>query len=189
LLLEETQAGLVDACRRGEQEALRALFDIYKDRLYTIAVRYSGDAAAAEDIVQDTFLKLPAALAKFRGEGSFEAWLYRLVVNACFDHRRRARRFLPAVESLLDFVRGAAKSPLEDVLEQERSARVRDAIARLDPEHRIVVVLRYSMGLPYEEIAQILDCPKGTVASRLNRAHSMLEKRLRGRMGKEKSYV
>jgi RNA polymerase sigma-70 factor (ECF subfamily) len=189
LLLEETQAGLVDACRRGEQEALRALFDIYKDRLYTIAVRYSGDAAAAEDIVQDTFLKLPAALGKFRGDGSFESWLYRLVVNACFDHRRRARRFLPAVESLLDFVRGPAKTPLEDVLETERSASVRDAIARLDPEHRIVVVLRYSMGLPYEEIAQILGCPKGTVASRLNRAHALLEKRLRGRMGKETSYV
>lgn len=189
LLLEETQAGLIDACRRGDSDALRSLFDLYKDRVYTIALRYSGDCATAEDIVQDTFLKLSVALGKFRGDASFDGWLYRLVVNACFDQRRRMRRFLPMVESLLDFVRGPGHTPLEGILADERSSAVRDAIARLDPEHRMVVVLRYSLSLPYEEIAQILDCPKGTVASRLNRAHGLLEKRLRGRFGKETSYV
>ena len=189
MLLEETQAGLIDACRRGEGNALRALFDLYKDRVYTIALRYSGDSGIAEDIVQDTFLKLPAALAKFRAEASFDGWLYRLVANACFDHKRRARRFLPMVESLLDFVRGPGATQLEHLLADERSSAVRNAVAKLDPEHRMVVVLRYSLGLPYDEIALILDCPKGTVASRLNRAHGMLEKRLRGRFGKETSYV
>lgn len=189
MLLEQTQAGLIDACRRGEGGALHVLFDLYKDRVYTIAVRYSGDSGIAEDIVQDTFLKLPAALSKYRGDSGFDPWLYRLVVNACFDQRRRTRRFLPMMESLLDFVRGTGQTPLEEVLATEKSTAIRDAIARLDPEHRIVVVLRYSLGLPYEEIAQVLDCPKGTVASRLNRAHGMLEKRLRGRFGKEASYV
>jgi len=62
LLLEETQSDLIDACRRGESDGLRALFDLYKDRLYSVALRYSGDSSAAEDIVQDTFLKLTTAL-------------------------------------------------------------------------------------------------------------------------------
>ena len=187
MLLEETQSGLIDACRRGDTDALQALFGLHKDRLYSIALRYSGDGSAAEDIVQDTFLKLTTALARFRGESSFDAWLYRLVVNACFDHRRRLKRLLPAVESLLEMVRSPGRSPLDHALVKERSGLLRDAVARLDPEHRIVVVLRYSAGFSYEEIAGILEIPAGTVASRLHRAHGMLEKRLRKPLGKERN--
>ena len=189
MLLEETQSGLIDACRQGDGEALRALFELHKDKVYTIALRYSGDSGAAEDIVQDTFLKLTPALGKFRGDASFEAWLYRLVVNACFDRRRRMKRWVPALDSLREFVKGTGRTPLEDALVNERAALVRSAIATLDHDHRIVVVLRYSAELSYEEIAGILNCPQGTVASRLNRAHGMLEKRLRKNLGKETSYA
>ena len=187
MLLEETQSDLIDACRRGESDGLRALFDLYKDRLYSVALRYSGDSSAAEDIVQDTFLKLTTALGKFRGDASFDAWIYRLVVNACFDYRRRVKRLLPAMESLLDLVRSPGRTPLDQALGNERSSLLRDAVAKLDPDHRIVVVLRYSAGLSYEEIAGILAVPPGTVASRLHRAHGMLEKRLRKPLGRERN--
>lgn len=91
MLLEDTQSGLIEACRRGETDAQRALFDLYKDRVFTIALRYSGDATTAEDVTQDSFLKLFAAIGKFRGDSGFDSWLYRLVVNACFDQKRKTR--------------------------------------------------------------------------------------------------
>lgn len=187
MLLEDTQAGLIDACRRGEAGAHRALFEQYRDKVYTIALRYAGEPGAAEDIVQDTFLKLYGALDHFRGDASFDAWLYRLVVNACFDQKRKTRHLLPLLDTVVGFLRAAGRTPLEDVLADERTALVRDAIARLDPEHRIVVVFRYSLGLAYEEIAAILECAPGTVASRLHRAHGMLERRLRKHLGKERN--
>ena len=183
MLLEDTQSGLIDACRRGETEAQRALFDLYKDRVYTIALRYSGDPATADDVTQDSLVKLFAAIGGFRGNSGFDSWLYRVVVNTCFDHKRKVRRLLPLVDSLVEFLRSPARCPLEDLLRTEQSSLVRDAIAKLEPEFRMVVVLRYSLDLPYEEIAAILACPPGTVASRLSRAHSILEKRLKKRIG------
>ena len=184
MLLEDTQSALIEACRRGDTDAQRSLFNLHKDRVYTIALRYSGDAATAEDVTQESFVKLFAAIGKFRGESGFESWLYRLVVNACFDQKRKTRRLLPLVDAVVAFLKGPGRSPLEDLLQTEQSSLLRDSIARLDPEYRMVVVLRYSLGLPYDEIATILDCPAGTVASRLNRAHSILERRLKGKVGR-----
>ena len=78
------------------------LFETHKDRVYSIALRYSGDSAAAMDIAQDTFLKLLSSIRQFRGDASFESWLYRLVVNTCLDHHRKRRRFLPLLDDALD---------------------------------------------------------------------------------------
>src|SRR5271155_2580828 len=71
---------VIEACRRGDYDAFRALFEAYKDRIYSIALRYSGDAATAMDIAQETFLKLLSSIQDFRGRASFESWLYRVVV-------------------------------------------------------------------------------------------------------------
>ena len=88
MVLEETDKELVEACQRGETEAFRALFERYKDKVYSIALRYSGDGASAEDIAQESFLKLFVGIAGFRGDSSFSAWLYRLVVNTCLSHKK-----------------------------------------------------------------------------------------------------
>src|SRR5271169_2435941 len=76
---------VIEACQRGDSDAFRALFEAYKDRVYSIALRYSGNPAAAMDITQDTFVKLLSRIGEYRSEASFESWLYRLVVNACID--------------------------------------------------------------------------------------------------------
>ena len=192
----------------------RALFEKHKDRVYSIALRYSGDPAAAMDIAQDTFLKLmgrvdqrtsrrgdvgknsDAAAAgcarvidTYRAEASFEAWLYRIVVNACLDHRRSNRRLEPLVEGFLDFIqndlfRASKESALDDLLKDEMRQQVQEVVAKLPPDQRMVVILRYTEGLQYEEIAEVLGCSKGTVASRLNRAHKILERRLQGVRGR-----
>ena len=178
MVLEATERELIEGCRRGEREAFRALFEKYKDKVYSIALRYAGDETMAMDIAQETFLKLFAGIRSFRGDASFESWLYRLVVNSCFDQKRKTRRLMPLVDELLDALQAPDASVLDDVLRNELSSRVRSAVGSLPPEQRMVIVLRYTQGLSYDEIAAILGCSTGTVASRLNRVHKILERRL-----------
>jgi RNA polymerase sigma-70 factor (ECF subfamily) len=175
MVLDAFDRETINACREGDPDAFRALFEAHKDRVYSIALRYSGDAAAAMDISQDTFLKLFSSIGEFRGESTFETWLYRMVVNRCLDHRRRVLRRIPFVESLL----AAGESALQGLLRAETAQGVQQAVAKLPADQRIVVVMRYTEGRSYEEIAELLGCSRGTVASRLSRAHKTLEKRLR----------
>src|SRR6185369_17024784 len=87
---------VIEACQQGDREAFHSLFEAYKDKVYSIAVYSSGgDRTVAEDVTQQIFLKLFTAIRQFRGESEFTTWLYRLVVNACLDERRRRRRLLP----------------------------------------------------------------------------------------------
>ena len=130
------------------------------------------------DIAQDTFLKLLSRIGDYRAEASFDSWLYRLVVNSCLDHQRRGRRIAPFVEDLLDVFLSPKETVLHELLRAEMQEHVRQAVGTLSPEHRIVVVLRYTEGLSYDDIAEIVGCSVGTVASRLNRAHKVLERRL-----------
>lgn len=178
MVLDGNDIEVIAACRRGDTEAFRVLFETYKDRVYSIALRYSGDATVAMDIAQETFLKLLSCIAEFRGEANFETWLFRLVVNRCLDHHRRGRRWMPIVSDLLNFVRSSGETVLHELLRTEFETNVQDAIRTLSPEQRVVVVLRYTEGLSYDRIAEILGCSTGTVGSRLNRAHKVLERRL-----------
>ena len=175
--LEVKQRDLIDACRRGERDAFRALFEAYKDKVYSIALRFSGDEALAMDIAQDVFLKLFSSISEFRGDSAFTTWVYRLVVNACLDHRRRSWRLIPIADDLLAVLRAPGNS-LDRMLHSEMRDRVRTAVEKLTPDLRMVIVLRYTEGLSYEEIGEVLGCATGTVASRLNRAHKVLERRL-----------
>src|SRR5206468_5506149 len=86
---------VIEACREGDREAFRLLFEAYKDKVFSIAVySFGGDEAAAADVSQQIFLKLMTSIGQFRGDSAFTTWLYRLVVNACTDEQRRRRRFL-----------------------------------------------------------------------------------------------
>jgi RNA polymerase sigma-70 factor (ECF subfamily) len=177
LVSERTERELVAACQRGEAEAFRALFETYKNRVYSVALRFTGDDAAAMDIAQDTFVKLFSCIRDFRSESGFETWVYRMVVNSCLDRRRRERRWLPIADEFFSSLR-AQGDTLAEMLRVELSRRVRAAIDRLSPDLKMVIVLRYTEGLAYGQIAEVLGCSAGTVASRLNRAHKALEKRL-----------
>ena len=177
-LLEHADAELVGACARGDREAFRALFERHKDKVYAIALRYSGDANEAMDIAQDTFVKLFSAVGSFRGQANFETWLYRMVVNSCLDRKRKSWRSLPLAGELAAALRAPGRSAVEELLRTELHGQVQEAVAALPPDLRIAVVLRYTEGLSYEQMAEVLGCPGGTVASRLSRAHGILERRL-----------
>jgi RNA polymerase sigma-70 factor (ECF subfamily) len=187
MVLQESQRDVIEGCRRGEPEAFRALFEKYKDTVYSIALRYGGDTATAQDIAQDTFLKLFSAIASYRGDSNFDSWLYRMVVNSCLDQKRKTKRLAPLMDEALSLLRTPDLSVLDEVLRSEMSEQVNKVINGLAPDQRIVVVLRYTQGLSYEEIAEILNCAPGTVASRLNRAHRILERRLSGLAAKRRA--
>ena len=170
---------VIEACREGDREAFRLLFEAYKDKVFSIAVySFGGDEAAANDVSQQIFLKLMTAIGQFRGESAFTTWLYRMVVNACIDERRKRGRFLPFGESM-------PISKIEDRRPQEKryarlevSESVQAAIQELTPKLRMPILLKYVEGLSYEEIATVMGCSKGTVASRLNRGHRKLSQSL-----------
>jgi len=175
---EIARRDVINACRRGDPDAFRALFEAHKNRVYSIALRYSGNTAAAMDIAQDTFLKVLSQIQKFRGDADIETWIYRIAVNACLDHQRRTRRLLPFLSELIETISVRGESVLHRLMRDQTSSDVQRVIARLPAEQRMVVVLRYTEGLAYDEIARILGCSAGTVASRLNRAHKILERKL-----------
>jgi len=170
-------AELIRACQAGDREAFRELFELSKDRVYTFALRSTGNAAAAEDVTQRVFLKLMQRLGEFRGGSQFTTWLYRIVVNECVDEHRRGRRITGGEE---DLARVAAPGDGMEagILGREVSRAVQAAIASLPPKLRMPLLLRYADELSYEEIAQVMACSAGTVASRLNRGHKLLAEKL-----------
>jgi RNA polymerase sigma-70 factor, ECF subfamily len=169
---------VIKACQRGDRGAFRMLFEAYKDRVFSIAVYSIGDRSLADDVTQQIFLKLFTAIGQFRGESEFTTWLYRLVVNTCLDERRRRKRLVSWGETV------AMRNPSEKKPQEKQYARkeiaeaVRDAIGQLKPKFRLPILLRYIEELSYDEIASVMGCSKGTVASRLNRGHGELAKRL-----------
>jgi RNA polymerase sigma-70 factor, ECF subfamily len=169
---------VIEACQAGDREAFRLLFETYKDRVFSIACySFGGDETAAGDVSQQIFLKLMTSIGQFRGDSAFTTWLYRLVVNACIDERRKRRRFMPfelkptaSIEERRPQEKRYAKLEIAD--------SVHAAISELKPKLRMPILLKYVEDLSYEEIAGVLGCSKGTVASRLNRGHQALAQKL-----------
>ncbi|MGE3821152.1 MAG: sigma-70 family RNA polymerase sigma factor [Isosphaeraceae bacterium] len=176
---------LVDACRSGETEAYGLLVARHQDRLYPTALRLAGSAEAAQDLLQDAFLRGFEKFDRFHGESSFYTWIYRITVNLALSERRRRRPILGLGRSRGAAEAGPALDPRESdpSLPLERAERdriVQDALNALAPDQRVVVVMKEFDGLRYEEIATALNVPVGTVRSRLHRARCELREKLRG---------
>lgn len=171
---------LVAAAIAGDREAFRALYDGYRDRVYTLASFTLGDAAVAEDVLQSVFLNVHRALPKFRFEASLATWIYRITLNECAARGRRSKRTYVPLEALLGSGEEIAPElgPDERLEQSERQQILQRAVLELSPKLRSAVVLRYVEGLSYDEIASVLECSSGTVASRIHRALSELERKL-----------
>lgn len=179
-------AELIAACRDGRKTAFDTLVGRHQDRAYSLAYRLTGNGDDAAEAVQEAFLKAWRAMDRFKGEASFYTWFYRIVVNVVRS-RQRFRAVRP-VEHSLDAPRrnsyggnglGAhiaarGPDPAETAGRRERKALVENGLARLDPENRMLIVLRDIQGHNYGEIAEVLECPRGTVKSRLHRARKAL---------------
>jgi RNA polymerase sigma-70 factor (ECF subfamily) len=171
---------ILEACRRGDREAFRALYEAHKDRVYSIAFHFfHADPEAAAEVTQQVFLKLMRDVTRFRGDAAFSTWLYRLVVNACVD-RSRSRRYDRARQdpAVLATVPAPAASHEELFARHQVAASVQQAIASLPAKLRAAILLRYFEDLSYADIAAALNCSIGTVASRLSRGHRLLARTL-----------
>jgi len=178
MVLEDSDQELIEGCQRGEAEAFRALFERHKDKVYSIALRYSGDPAVAQDIAQETFLKLFVGLKIFRADSEFSSWLYRVVVNSCLDQKRKIRRLRPLLDEVLAMLPAPDINAFDQIARAELSAHLQTILSDLPDEQRMLLVLRYTQALAYDEIGRILGVASGTIASRLNRIHRKLERRL-----------
>lgn len=170
---------VIEACQRGDREAFRLLFETYQHKVYSISLYYfKGDEAIARDVSQAVFLKLMTKIEQFRRDAEFTTWLYRLVVNACMDEQRRRRRFLPFGDGFMSGHGTEKEAQDERYARIELADSVKAAIGELRPKLRLPILLKYVEGLSYDEMAEVLGCSKGTIASRLNRGHKILAQRL-----------
>ena len=187
------EAELLKRAVGGEREAFGDLVERYQDRVYNLAFRLAGRHHGALDLSQEAFAKAFAAIGRFRGASGFFTWIYRIVLNL---HMNRERSLAGKAEKKTlslnptsrygedaPFIEPAGdddSDPSRPVEERERGEAIQQALLRLDAEQRQVVLLRDMEGLPYEEIAGILQVPVGTVKSRLHRARENLKSGLKG---------
>lgn len=170
-------SNLIKGCQQGDQDAFHQLFLAYKDRVYSLALHFSNNENAVADITQTVFLKLFVKIKEFRFESDFNTWLYRIIVNECIEQYRKERRFLPFIlEKMSKLI--YKDSHETKLMRKQATNEVQAVIAGLDIKLRLPVILKYIEGLSYEEIAEIVGCSKGTIASRLNRAHKILAHKL-----------
>ena len=182
----------VRRCLAGESDAFGELVARWQDRIYAAVYRMTGDAEDARDLAQETFLRAWSNLRSFAGGAAFGTWLYSIALNQVRSEMRKRSAQKRGAPLSLDAPVGegdrgidpadpapGARRRLETA---EHAALVRDAIARLDPEFREVLVLREFQDLSYEEIAASVGVPVGTVRSRLFRAREELRVRLEGRV-------
>jgi RNA polymerase sigma-70 factor (ECF subfamily) len=176
-------AHLVEAALAGDRGAFGDLVLRYQDRLFNSLFRMVGSREDAADAVQDAFVQAYVKLESFRGASQFYTWLYRIAMNVALSRRRRRRptTSIDAVkENVGDEPTDAAAGPEGVLASQEMIEQVQVALAALGEEHRQILVLREIDGCAYEDIAQILDLPVGTVRSRLFRARVQLKEKLTG---------
>ena len=175
----------------SDPEVIRMLFETYQDRVYSIAlVFFKGNPETAKDVTQQVFMKLIARIGQFESRADFSTWLYRIVTNTCLaQHRALKRWVLFGSPSDAEKVTVSRSQSVEDEYSQlEISRVVQSAIQELKPKFRIVILLKYFDDLSYEELSAVLQVSMGTVASRLNRGHMMLARKLahlRGALGSE----
>ena len=175
--MTQTDGRLIVRVREGDLEALGELYHRYKMLVYRTALAITCDERAAEDILQDAFLRVHAYADRIDEEKPLGPWLYRVTVNLAYTWSSRVRRWWHSVQDVLDrWALSAQGYPEAIVEEQEWLQMLQQAIAALPPSHRIVIVLHYLEDLSLKEIAQITGIPEGTVKSRLHYARGRLRR-------------
>ena len=185
--VETSDLALVERVQAGDRASFDVLVLRYQHKVLTLIMRYVRDAAEAEDVAQEAFIKAYRALPGFRGDSAFYTWLYRIAINTAKNSLvAKKRRPLDYDLDLQDPEQHDMQNRLQDsdtpealVLSDEIRETVNAAIAALPEELRTAIVMREIDGLSYEEIAAAMDCPVGTVRSRIFRAREAIDQRLR----------
>ena len=166
---------LVERCRRGDEGAFQELVDRYKELVFALIARTVQDRSRAEDLAQDVFLRIHRGLPYFRGEARLSTWIYRIVVNACAQPPSSPAQTLPLHEG------GRTPATTPAALDRrfgdlELRDRLEKAIARLPANYRLLIAAHYLDGVRYDDLADALNLPLGTVKTQLYRAKQQLRR-------------
>jgi RNA polymerase sigma-70 factor (ECF subfamily) len=180
------EAEILRRCRAGDEKAYRELIQRYQRQVYSIALRMVRRNEDAEDLTQETFVRMFRALDRYDPSRPFAAWLFTIASRLCIDHLRRRRvspislfqREAGSEEERMIDVEDPGLKPDETTSHLEEEQRTRDLIDSLPEHYRIVVMLRHQQDLSYEEIAGALGLPLGTVKARIHRARALLKERI-----------
>lgn len=168
---------LVVRIRDGDLEALGELYERYKSSVYRTALAITRDERAADDILQEAFLRVYTYADSIDETVSLGPWLYRVTVNLAYSWTSRVKRWLYSLQDTLDRLASSSRGHPEALVEeQEWRQSLQQAIDALPPVHRVVIVLHYLEGLSLKEISYVIDVPEGTVKSRLHYARERLRK-------------
>jgi len=179
MVLTPTDHELIDRLCSGDLAALGTLYDRYRLLVFHTALAITHDRQSAEDILQECFLKLNAYARRIDVNLPLEPWLYRVTVNQAYTWVTRRSRWLTSLESVIDRLVSPARASAEHQAEvSELQAVIQQAIDSLPPTQRITVILYYLNDLSLKEISYILDCPVGTVKSRLHYGREQLKRQL-----------
>lgn len=182
---------IIDRCKKGDLEAFDALVKRYEKQVYNFAYRMTGNYDDANDVASDAFIKVFQGIKTFRGDANFSTWLFRIVTNVFLDKRKRLRpqgnvpldEYIQLEEnSVARQIEDPSPAPENIIEENERHEYLQQAIYELPDYQRLMVLLFHNQGQSYEEIADILELPIGTVKSRLNRARIALREKLKQNM-------
>ena len=185
-LAKDTDKELVRRVQKGDRRAFDLLFARYQHKILNLVGRYLRDPQDVEDVTQEAFIKAFRALPRFRGDSAFYTWLYRIAINTAKNHLVARSRRPPGTDVDVEdaqFMDGAdllkeSESPESALARDELSQAIDDAIGRLPDDLRSAVTLREFDGLSYEQIAEIMDCPVGTVRSRIFRARESIDQHI-----------
>ncbi len=178
-----------------DETAFNELMELYQRRVFALCFRFLNDREEAEEITLDTFTQVFRSIDSFRGDAKLSTWLFRVAVNLCKNRKKRHARRHRSAHQGLDSVAESSFSAAEGVvvgtverpdelLEGRRmEAIVKEAIMKIDPEFRRLVILRDVEDLSYEEIAEVTDLPKGTVKSRIHRGRAQLKEQVERILG------
>ena len=192
-----TDKQLVIRVQKGDSKAFDILVLKYQQKIMSLISRYVNDADEVQDVAQEAFIKAYRALPGFRGDSAFYTWLYRIAINTAKNHLvSRSRRppgtdvdvddaqFMDSAEGLRD-----SETPENALFGEELKATVNRALERLPDDLRTAVTLREFDGLSYEEIAEVMECPVGTVRSRIFRAREAIDKNVQAHMDGQASPI
>ena len=174
---------LIERVKKGDPSAFEAILIRHEDRIYNLCRYMLRDPRDAQDAAQDVFLKAYRGLKGFKPDASLYTWLYRIAVNTCLDYQRKSRRKAFRSEPLTEDLPSEAPLPEQLYESAEIHHLLQLALQKLPEKLRAAIVLREIEGLSYEEIAEVLHTPVGTVKSRISRAREQLWHLLKKMMG------
>jgi len=181
--VREEDVQLVARARSGEERAYRVLLERYERPVFTICLRMVRNRDEAADLAQESFIKVFASLDRYNSAYAFSSWLFKITSNLCIDHLRKRKIHTLAMDAPVDGEQGEIQrqyvspdmTPEEELVRNEKMGRLETAIAALPEHYRIMLILRHQEDLSYEEIAESLSIPLGTVKARIHRAREMLK--------------